>query len=671
MRYRQIHLDYHNSPRLPNLAADFDAAQFARQLEEARVDSVNLFSKCVHGWSYHPTEIGGMHPGLSFNLLRAQMDAVHGRGIKAPIYLCAGWDEKAAHDQPGWRLITGEGQHLRNRDDGPLGTGWCYMDFSSPYLDYFVRQVAEAARMFPDADGFWIDICAQSPSASPWAQDRMEASGLDWTNPGHRDRFAEQVQFELFDRVGGAIRAEVPAAKIFFNFGHLRRGRRDALSKYDYFDIESLPTTYWGYDHFPISARYIEQFGRPMTGMSGKFHHSWGEIGSYKSDIALKIEAATMVAHGAACCFGDHLAPDGRLDPATYDGIRRAYSYIEALEPWLRDTSNVAQIGVFSAEGMRRPLFSGDAAKHDSTDEGVVRALLDGKFTFDVLDAESDLQAYSLLILPDVIDVPQTLFGRLKHHLAGGGHLLLTGASGIGDTGFLFDAGADFEGMGSFVHGDYLIPAGPLARASQPASSRHAHPLFMYSSATRMSLRDGEPLGEVVEPHFDRSPRHFSGHVQTPPRPTGTGRPAGVRKGAITYFGHPVFGAYAESGAPYLLDLIRRLVSSCLPSGPDITTSLPVAGRVTLRRQAAEDRDVLHVIHANPALRGRLQGDAVQVIHDVVKLRQVEFTLKATRPVLGVTLVPQGTEVAFTVSDGRLVFLTDIEGTQVLEVKYG
>ena len=78
---------------------------FARTFAEANVDSVTIFAKCHHGWSYHPTKVGKQHPHLDFDLTRAQLDALHAAGINAPIYVSAGWDELAARENPGWRVV--------------------------------------------------------------------------------------------------------------------------------------------------------------------------------------------------------------------------------------------------------------------------------------------------------------------------------------------------------------------------------------------------------------------------------------------------------------------------------------------------------------------------------------------------------------------------------------
>ena len=134
LRFRQIHLDFHTSPHIPAIGKQFDRAHWQKTLSDARVNSVTLFSKCHHGWSYHPTKVGKMHPHLGFDLLRSQYDACKEIGIQAPIYLSAGVDNLASHEHPEWRQMTDEGKY-QGWATGVLQAGFLTMDFLSPYTD--------------------------------------------------------------------------------------------------------------------------------------------------------------------------------------------------------------------------------------------------------------------------------------------------------------------------------------------------------------------------------------------------------------------------------------------------------------------------------------------------------------------------------------------------------
>ena len=80
--YRQVHLDFHTAPEC-TVGNRFDPEVFAQTVKEARIESLTVFSKCHHGYSYYPTTLGTMHPGLQFDLLGQQIEALRGEVAEA------------------------------------------------------------------------------------------------------------------------------------------------------------------------------------------------------------------------------------------------------------------------------------------------------------------------------------------------------------------------------------------------------------------------------------------------------------------------------------------------------------------------------------------------------------------------------------------------------------
>ena len=54
--FRQIHLDFHTSPLIPDVGADFDPEEFAATLKNAHVNSINLFARGHHGMLYYDSK---------------------------------------------------------------------------------------------------------------------------------------------------------------------------------------------------------------------------------------------------------------------------------------------------------------------------------------------------------------------------------------------------------------------------------------------------------------------------------------------------------------------------------------------------------------------------------------------------------------------------------------
>ncbi|WP_308918000.1 beta-galactosidase trimerization domain-containing protein [Jannaschia sp. LMIT008] len=659
--WRQIHLDFHTAGEIPDIGADFDPDRFAATFRDARVGSVNLFAKCHHGYSYHPTEVGEMHPGLSFDLLGAQIEALQGVGIRTPIYVSALWDELSAHREPGWRAVDPDHRRFVQHGDADE-TGWKHLDLASPYRAYVLRQLQEVADRYPHADGFWIDICFQRPSISPHARDGMAALGLDPFDAADRDRFAERLTLDFFADVQRiATGAGMPC---FFNLGHVRRGRAEVLHEhFSHVEIESLPTAGWGYEHMPVSARYVEGVGMPYLGMTGKFHHLWGEMGGYKLPDALRYEAAVMLAHGARMCIGDHLHPTGVADPATYAAVGHAFAHVEAAESFVAGSRNVAEIAVLSEEAMRAPPFAGMPPQQNPVDDGCVRALLECGFLFDVVDRDRDLSPYRLLILPDAIPVDEALDAKIAAFLDGGGRLLVTGASGIDAGRVAFPAGAEVEGVNPFPAGDYARPV----EALQPGFSDQ--PLYLYAASYRLRATSGRSLGDVHDPYLARGRGRFSGHLHAPPRPEPNGCAFGVEEGPVIRLAHPVFTAYHKAGSVALLEVIERTVARALGRPRLLETGLPRAGRATLRAQPDAGRHVLHLMHANPVRRGFLRTDHVEPIQDLVTLHDVAVDVALDAAVTAVRTAPEGEAIPFEAADGRVRFvLPRLRGHQMIEI---
>lgn len=670
MPFRQIHLDFHTGEHIPEVGQDFDAERFVAAFKRAHVQSVTLFATCHHGWAYFDTKVGQRHPSLKFNLLRAQYDALKAAGIRVPIYVTGAWNELVAREHPEWRVITEDGKFLyASGNTGSLEVvRWALLDFSTPYMDHLEAQIREVAAAFPDCDGIFHDIGHQYPSCSPSALKQMGELGLDWTSGADRLKHAAIAKQAYLERTTAASKSTNPNVPVFHNHGNVTLGDRSILNYDSHLEVESLPTGGWGYDHFPIGAKYSEIMGADFSGMTGKFHTTWGEFGAFKHPDALRYECAFMLAHGAKCSIGDHLHPSAAITETTYDVIAPAYAEVAAKEPWCVDSRNVAEIAVLSVRAVNTPdLPSWDPTSvNNDADEGASRLLLEAHHLFDFVDAEVDFGAYRLVIVPDEARLAPALRDKLAAYVAAGGSLLLSGTSGLDPATHapLFDIGGTVAGPSPFAS-DYAHYIDTIT----PEFVRD--PLYIYNSGMRLTVTDGESLGVMHDPYFDRHRKHFNGHLNTPYDTAPNGFDAGVKKGRIAYLPHALFSIYYRNGAVTHRDVLARLIDLMLGETRKVTTSLPSGGRVTLRKQAGENRDVLHLLFAAPQLRGRFRGSPIEIIQDLPPIADTSVRLATDRPVRSVTLVPEQKPVPFEQADGQLRFTVDrLVGHQMVAIGY-
>lgn len=71
--FRKLHLDYHQPPWMPGVAAQVTpdlARQHARMFRESRVEAVEIFAHDHHGYCFFPADPPGRpHPGLAFDFM--------------------------------------------------------------------------------------------------------------------------------------------------------------------------------------------------------------------------------------------------------------------------------------------------------------------------------------------------------------------------------------------------------------------------------------------------------------------------------------------------------------------------------------------------------------------------------------------------------------------------
>ncbi|GIP29730.1 hypothetical protein J23TS9_48600 [Paenibacillus sp. J23TS9] len=655
MRFRQVHLDFHTSEAIDHIGSRFEKDQFQRMLKLGHVDSITIFSKCHHGWAYHPSKANLMHPGLSFDLLGAMIEAAHEIGVKTPVYLSAGLDEQLAVRHPEWCIRP------RYADGGDLfRPGYHQLCMNTPYLGILLSQIAEVVQNY-DADGIFLDIVGVRECYCASCIASARAKGIDPRDIHAMRPLWEETYANYTNQVSETVNTLKPGLPIFHNGGHIRRGRRDLARMNTHLELESLPTGGWGYDHFPLSARYAQPLGMPFLGMTGKFHTTWGEFGGYKHPNALRYETALSLAHGAACSIGDQLHPLGQMDEATYRLIGRAYAEVEAKEEWCKNVVHVADVALLSVEAAGSHTADGG---HDSftgqSDAGAVRMLVEGNILFDVIDLESDFDSYQVIILPDYVRINEPLQSKLHSFLDQGGRLLVTGESGLqaeGDT-FALDLGVKHIGINPYQP-DYYRPLQPLDHLGEAA-------FIFYSTGQKVELTEsGTELGKRENPYFNRDALTFCSHQHTPDSGD-YGGPGMVESANGIYIAWNVFEDYATKGSLALKETVLFALSRLLPQ-PSMRTALQAQGSATLQKQTDKSRYVQHTLYASPVKR----GDGIEIIEDILPVYNIAMDLRIPEKVQQVYLAPQMTPLDFTQKGDRVMYtIPELECHQMVVLAY-
>jgi hypothetical protein len=625
---RQIHLDFHTSEHIPDVGSRFDPRQFQEALQAGHVNLINIFAKGHHGWSYYPTKIGHVHPTLEIDLLGGQIAACHEIGVRAPVYYTVGWSVNDAEGHPEWCVRDADGAIVASNEDPkaqpddprPYGS-WKYLCPSGGYLAHMLAQSEEICQLY-DVDGFWYDICFAYPCYCDNCRRAMGELGVDVSDRDAVFAYSARKWKHFMGKCTHILHSYHPGASIYFNgTTQMEPRRRNLLYRmYEHNsqqDLEDLPTTWGGYDKLPVRARFFANTGKPLVAMSGKFHTSWGEFGGFKHPDAIRYEAASMIAYGAAPNFGDQLHPLGEMDMDTYRGIGEAFEYVEQIEEYGPGGHPASNLGLW---------LTGTQAD----DEGTVRMLLEIQADFCVVDPEADLSVFDAIVLTGAPGLTQAHAKVLSAYVAGGGALLVLGESALGADkgGFLLDVGATYLGPGQYDV-DYVV-AGEKLRGGLISS-----PFLVYDAALRVQPDEGtQVLAAIREPYFSRTYARFCSHRNTPYRPEEAAHPAALRTGQVVFLPHRLGKVYYEHGARLHRDLFAGALG-LIYTNPAITTELPSAGRVSLMHQPEQKRYVAHLLYGPPLQRGNCL-----IIEDLVPLHDIPLTLRVPDRIRRAYLVP-------------------------------
>jgi len=664
---RQVHLDFHTSEHIHGVGAKFDEGQWQKALKIAHVNSVTVFAKCHHSWSYYPTKIGRKHPHLKTDLMGRQIKACHAIGVRAPIYYAVGWSANDAEDHPEWccRDKAGKIDGFSVTPDAKPGDpkpafSWKHLCPSGKYKELMLAQTREICEMYP-VDGFFYDICMILTCRCKRCLSGMKSQGLDSASDSDVRKYNLKKWVSFMSDCNAIIHERHPEATIFYNGLATPDIPAEIHGLQTHFELEDLPTTWGGYDKFPPRAKYFSRTGKQLLAMSGKFHTAWGEFGGFKHPDAIRFEAASMIAYGARCSFGDQLHPSGEMSLATYRNIGAGYDYVRRIEEFGLDGRPCNNLGVWSAASPTTQSATGPVP--GAHEQGIASMLMEAHREWDVvMPDDQDLSRFQTIILAGEPSLSSASAKRLTDYVSAGGSLLVIGSAALNATKskFLVDVGGKYVGPARFEV-DYTRIGKPLAD-DLPDS-----PFLNYNAAIRVKPTDGKVMAWIREPYFDRTHAHYCSHQNTPYVEKDAACAAGLQKGRVIYLAHALGKLYAESAARVHRQMFVNALDRLHTSPAISVKGLPSAGRISLIHQPQHKRFCIHILYSPPLQRSRCQ-----VLEDFPPLFNLQVELRVKQAIRQVALPLENAELKLVRGKAGVTSFTvpKVIGHQVVTANY-
>ncbi|MFA5863187.1 MAG: alpha-L-fucosidase [Phycisphaerae bacterium] len=579
---RQVHLDFHTSALIPQVGHEFDPDEFARTIKSAHIDSVTVFAVCHHGLAYYPSKVQNQHPGLSCDLLGRQIEALHKQDIRCPIYITVAWNYKQANLRPEWKMVDKNGCDYQDSGAG----FYAYLQFFNTQYEQLLQATTQEILKNYDVDGLFFDIVF-SPLHNGGPYDDVSAAirnKFGWEEPTDANAVMIDVYLrrEFALRMNKLIRKINKNCTIFYNTHHQLNlssalSLRDELKYQTHLEMESLPSGFWGYYHFPMLARMMQTLPVTGIGMTGKFQKMWGDFGGRKPLPALEYECFRSQALGFGNSVGDQLHPSGKICRSTYQLIGQVYRQTENAEAFYAGSQPVPQVGIIS------PGHAGLSRNEYTTSiEGTILMMEELHYECQLIDDKTPLEQYEIIVLPDTVAVDEAMAAKIKTYYRKNGKLMLSGKSG---------QSADGQWMLDFLPYQ-CVGTEPL----YPTFLRYSSGLFadripmdevMYEQGTR--LRQDQSMAVWVKrvvPYFNRTANHFCSHSHSPPEKLSR-FPAAISDNRIVAFADPIFHAYRKHGSEIYRLLVQKALEKLIGQTP-FGYSLPRTVLQTVRHRGKD-----------------------------------------------------------------------------------
>jgi hypothetical protein len=322
------------------------------------------------------------------------------------------------------------------------------------------------------------------------------------------------------------------------------------------------------------------------------------------------------VANGAHCCIGDQPPPNARLDPAVYHVVGRAYTRIQALEPYLEQAVPVTEAAIVTG-GL--PLES----PANESNYGLVKLLIESRVQFDVVEPAAEWERYRLVMLADALEVDKRLAQRLHAFAGKGGAVMVSDRAGLvagTEKSWLESYGFEYAGASPYKPA-YLVPkarfTGDIPRFEYA----------LYEGASQWRARSpAEMIAALGVPKFQRSAEHYTSHAQTP-FDHETEFAAVARSGSVALFAFPLGISYYSRGYWIYRRAFQHVLRELLP-GPLVETNAPLSSEVTITHQAAKrgrkERFIVHVVNFSALRRSPRHPDFYE---DPIPLTDIQVSV--------------------------------------------
>ena len=652
--YRKLFFDFHSPGTTEGLASAFDAERWADRLAAANAQAVSVFTKCGYGYSfYQKGAVRYRHPHLpaGLDMLGAQIDALHRRGMKAIGYYHTFNSEPIARDHPDWIE--------RDADGKPRDTSICLL---SPLLEEWMLPHIEEIVTLYDVDSMFFDgTYAHSACTCDACRSKFAAATGGLAIPADRTdaNWSRFVAWKLEElkrvraAVCDAIHKHRPEVVVSINWAYTPR-----LPEVVPDGVGALVSDIFPDDQV-FNGSYLSAYwatlGRPFDIMNSAFLQWWGDWGC-KPAAAMQQEVATAIAHGGLTWIGYQMTQAFDVAQAAMDEMGKTLAFVKEREPLLEGAQRIPNVAVLHSTTY--PL-TGDEVGFSSDEKekalrGAHRLLAESMIPHHIENEAGLLQRlpeYKAVILSDQRYIPPELAGALEGWVKAGGALIATALTGTLDAqlretdAFVLGdlLGLRYEGRYDQTHA-YIDVTDARLKAGTLDMPHLAEAPFAFATPVAKDVQVLAKLRRIYLRSDGKLLLRWSPVGEDSGSPAITLRKVGL--GWAAYIAGDVFRAFQAKNQWNLKPIVANLLKLMVPD-PMVSVDAETWLEVVLMRQGR--RTLVHLVNQHG---DRPTDGNYRCTEQIVPVRDVTVRLRRSSIPSRVTLEPGGEVVEWGYGDG-------------------
>lgn len=578
--------------------------------------------------AYYPSRVFPRHAALGGrNLVGQLVKACRKRGIKLMAYNCAhNLNARVYRSHPDWGIVE------RGREKKAAPEGGVAICINSPFQDVFIKGIREVVSL--GVDGMFFDgLGRMGHCVCKYCRALFhEQTGGNLLKADRKtiDKWVGAELGRIAQRYHGAIKSLNPNCMFFVN-------GLDASSTSELSDAVGAEA------FFGLRGRFLP----PLNDA--------GTVGRMVAGCALPGQSKIVYSRYAQSPWAHHTNTDAELELATYrsvaagvepwysgydtgffgypegiPAIGRANAFIKKAGRYIRDDTDEAKVLVLERENttMEMELFT-------EPFRGFTEALTRYRIPWDAMGISritpERLAGYDLVIVPEQEELSATELEILADHAERGRKMILTGRTAFADemgrkravlpdvfgfspsglpeyrckvfqhafnlTGYVHPASGSWDILGDFA-GRPVIPC--YFRVQRVKAARSSRVLAWIEN------RDlGSAYSQFLAPRNEPALLLNAG-------------------GNVIYSAADIDTTYHRNRGAAGGTLMRRLVEYFLGKDCAMQTNAPESVEISVRRQLAQGRVLVHMVNATSA--------SIRPIEDIVEVRDIAVAISAPKP---------------------------------------